>query len=95
MMKNVQQCFSDGVIFEPMINIAHNYATLENHFGENVFVHRKGATLAREGRLVLFLDHRALNPISFQEKVILNPFHPVHMELEERWDVNRRRKLSI
>lgn len=31
---------------EPMINIAHNYASLENHFGENVFVHRKGATLA-------------------------------------------------
>lgn len=51
MMKNVQQCFSDGVIFEPMINIAHNYATLENHFGENVFVHRKGATLAREGTI--------------------------------------------
>lgn len=29
-----------------MINIAHNYATMENHFGENVMVHRKGATLA-------------------------------------------------
>jgi tRNA-splicing ligase RtcB len=32
-----------------MINIAHNYATVENHFGHNVLVHRKGATLAREG----------------------------------------------
>ena len=32
--------------FEPMINIAHNYASLENHFGQNVWVHRKGATLA-------------------------------------------------
>ncbi len=31
------------------INIAHNYAVWENHFGENVIVHRKGATLAREG----------------------------------------------
>ena len=30
------------------INIAHNYAKLENHFGENVWVHRKGATLADE-----------------------------------------------
>lgn len=30
-----------------MINIAHNYATMENHFGKNVVVHRKGATLAR------------------------------------------------
>lgn len=31
---------------EPMINIAHNYASLENHLGHNVWVHRKGATLA-------------------------------------------------
>ncbi len=31
-----------------MINIAHNYASLENHFGQNVYVHRKGATLARK-----------------------------------------------
>jgi len=30
------------------INIAHNYASLESHFGKNVWVHRKGATLARE-----------------------------------------------
>jgi tRNA-splicing ligase RtcB len=31
-----------------MINIAHNYAKIENHFGENVLVHRKGATLAKK-----------------------------------------------
>ncbi len=30
------------------INIHHNYAVLENHFGENVWIHRKGATLARK-----------------------------------------------
>lgn len=34
-----------------MINIAHNYAKMENHFGENVLVHRKGATSAREGEI--------------------------------------------
>jgi tRNA-splicing ligase RtcB len=28
------------------ININHNYAKLEHHFGKNVMVHRKGATLA-------------------------------------------------
>ena len=33
------------------INIAHNYATIENHYGQNVMVHRKGATLAREDTL--------------------------------------------
>jgi len=37
------------VSFDEMINIAHNYASQENHFGQNVWVHRKGATLAREG----------------------------------------------
>lgn len=31
---------------EYIINIAHNYARMENHFGSNVMVHRKGATLA-------------------------------------------------
>ena len=34
-----------------MINIAHNYATVEHHFGKDVWVHRKGATLAREGTI--------------------------------------------
>lgn len=29
------------------INIHHNYVALENHYGMNVYVHRKGATLAR------------------------------------------------
>jgi len=33
------------------IDIAHNYAALENHFGKNVMVHRKGATRARAGEL--------------------------------------------
>lgn len=34
-----------------MINIHHNYATLEHHFGRDVWVHRKGATLARKGTI--------------------------------------------
>jgi tRNA-splicing ligase RtcB (3'-phosphate/5'-hydroxy nucleic acid ligase) len=34
-----------------MINIAHNYAQLENHMGKNVYVHRKGATRARPGEI--------------------------------------------
>jgi len=33
------------------IDINHNYATMENHFGQNVMVHRKGATLARKGTI--------------------------------------------
>lgn len=37
--------------FEPEINIHHNYATWENHFNQNVLVHRKGATSAKKGQL--------------------------------------------
>lgn len=37
--------------FEPMINIAHNYAAWESHFDEDVIVHRKGATRARVGEI--------------------------------------------
>jgi len=33
------------------VNVHHNYATIENHFGKNVWVHRKGAIRAREGEL--------------------------------------------
>ncbi len=36
---------------EKIINIAHNYVVMENHFGKNVMVHRKGATLVREGTI--------------------------------------------
>lgn len=32
-----------------MINIHHNYAAIENHYGKNVVVHRKGATCVRKG----------------------------------------------
>ena len=52
MMERIEEVIADALIsveFEPMINIAHNYAAYENHFGENVIVHRKGATLATEG----------------------------------------------
>ena len=34
-----------------IVNIHHNYAAWENHFGENVIVHRKGATRARLGEI--------------------------------------------
>lgn len=53
MMDRVQDIFhaETKCSFEPLINIAHNYAAIENHFGRDVLVHRKGATLAREGTI--------------------------------------------
>ena len=35
---------------EEMLNLPHNFAALEHHFGKNVLVHRKGATAARAGQ---------------------------------------------
>jgi tRNA-splicing ligase RtcB len=49
--KMIIHAFADvvgGIAYEEPINIAHNYAILEHHFGKNVMVHRKGATLARK-----------------------------------------------
>jgi len=55
MMKNVCKAFNNvtglALEFDNYINIAHNYARMESHYGENVMVHRKGATSAREGEL--------------------------------------------
>jgi len=39
------------VSFGEIINIAHNYAAMEHHFGVNVMIHRKGATKAYPGQL--------------------------------------------
>ncbi len=54
MMQNIQNRFLElngNISFDEMINIPHNYAALENHFGEDVFVHRKGATKAVDNEL--------------------------------------------
>ena len=61
MMEVVKSCFSESLLnysfkgaridYEPIINIAHNYARWENHFNSNVIVHRKGATSARKGEI--------------------------------------------
>lgn len=39
----------DNVKIEDEFDVHHNYADIENHFGENVWVHRKGAIRVREG----------------------------------------------
>lgn len=50
-VKGVFEHHIRGVEFYNFINIAHNYASMEEHFGEKVWIHRKGATSAREGEL--------------------------------------------
>jgi len=54
MMDRVERCVADivgDVSFDKPINIAHNYAAMENHFKTNVMIHRKGATKAYDGQL--------------------------------------------
>jgi len=48
MMDRIRTIFAKYTMSSAMdfINIAHNYARLENHFREDVWIHRKGATLA-------------------------------------------------
>lgn len=49
MRKRVEQALLDhtaDICFAEPINIAHNYAAREHHFGKTVYVHRKGATRA-------------------------------------------------
>ena len=49
----VERHTGQGVEFGEEINCHNNYAALENHYGENVWVHRKGATRVREGELAV------------------------------------------
>lgn len=53
MMSRILSAFNQVLITEQLdfINMAHNYARYENHFGSNVIVHRKGATSARDGEI--------------------------------------------
>ena len=52
-MERIMQVFEDifgtGFSCGDPINIAHNYASVEEHFGEELIVHRKGATKASKG----------------------------------------------
>jgi tRNA-splicing ligase RtcB len=54
MMERIEASIADvlpDAAFEPLINIAHNYAAWELHFGSKVVVHRKGATSAKKGEV--------------------------------------------
>lgn len=53
MLLNIESAFTavTSATFETAIDIQHNYASWENHFGQNVIIHRKGATSARLGQI--------------------------------------------
>ena len=54
MMERIKEVIVDALPlaeFEPTIDIAHNYAAFENHFGANCIIHRKGAVRAMAGEI--------------------------------------------
>ena len=51
--KYVEKYTGITVEYGETINCHHNYAALENHFGKNVWVHRKGATRVRKGEIAV------------------------------------------
>lgn len=51
--KQIEKHAGVEVSFGEVINCHHNYAALEHHYGENVWVHRKGATRARAGEVAV------------------------------------------
>jgi len=53
MIENIKCAFGEvfaEISFDNFIDIHHNYVAIENHFGKNVWIHRKGATSAKEGQ---------------------------------------------
>ncbi len=51
MMEKIKEAVSNhinDISFGSMLNIAHNYASEEKHFGKQVIIHRKGATKANK-----------------------------------------------
>jgi len=48
-IEDIVQHYCAPVSFAPPIDVAHNYAVAETHFGREVLVHRKGATRAGIG----------------------------------------------
>jgi tRNA-splicing ligase RtcB len=77
MMERIKEAFTDvipGIEFSNFINKPHNFAAMETHFGEEVMVHRKGATRAEKGEWGMipgsqgtssFLVKGKGNPLSF------------------------------
>lgn len=74
MLTKVKQALGElvaGVEFGQEINIHHNYAAKESHFGRDLYVHRKGATSAKRGEIGIIPGSMGTN--SFIVKGLGNP----------------------
>jgi tRNA-splicing ligase RtcB (3'-phosphate/5'-hydroxy nucleic acid ligase) len=71
----VERRFPDSVRWDEVVNIHHNDATVESHYGRSVWVHRKGAVKAAAGTTTItpgsmgtatYLGEGLGNPQSFE-----------------------------
>lgn len=53
LQKWVGKYLEETISYQDEVNCHHNYASLENHYGKDVWVHRKGATKAENGELAV------------------------------------------
>jgi len=99
MMERVQEAFksvlSESVEFSEIINIAHNYAAWENHFGKDVIIHRKGATSAREGEIGIIPGSQGTKSYIVEGLEIRKVFTPVRMAQVEKWAESKHNASSI
>lgn len=73
MMKNIAEIFTEytGAKFIQQINIHHNFAAIESHYGKSVLVHRKGATKA--GKETIGIIPGSMGTSSYIVKGLGNP----------------------
>jgi tRNA-splicing ligase RtcB len=88
--------------FEPEINLPHNYATMENHFGKNVMVHRKGATSAKSGEFGIIPGSQGTSSYIVIGKGSKDSFHSCshgagramsRKKARNELDINKERKI--
>lgn len=60
-IKNIFHTLMHDLSFAEPINIAHNYAARETHFGKEVIIHRKGAIRARKGEFGIIPGSQGAN----------------------------------
>jgi tRNA-splicing ligase RtcB len=94
MAEEIKKAFDKilGVKSIQEINIHHNYASLENHYGRNVWIHRKGATSAREGELGIIPGSQGTSSYIVKGKGNLESFTSCSHGAGRRMSRNEARK---
>jgi tRNA-splicing ligase RtcB len=77
------------------VNIHHNYAAEEEHFGHTVLVHRKGATSARAGQAGIILAPWVRIAISLKDWAARKVFNPLRTARAAMGRNEATRKLDL